>query len=289
MVKISYGSPPGTQITDYIKSGLQTIEKRSKRERLHASNAGHCGRRSVLSMTKSNDELVSPASALYFKIGNSIEEVVLDALYHVGVLVFRQYKLHDEQLNLTGIIDGIVFANGALSLLEIKSCGALPEKPKPEHLAQSFLYSALTGLNAKIIYVSRNVATWNGELLIREFTLPDNKDEMLKYVKQAAIARVCLSKKLLPPMPNGFKKSNCSNCPFIPHCWNETGFMVDIDYHGLRLPTSEELMAINTLSDDLSLEFLSEKMIEIRRTKTKDFFKEKGRSGAAVLLKISDL
>lgn len=207
------------KLTDVIVNGMKSVKPTNQNGRMYASTSGFCERQTALSMTFKGDTEYESATAGYFKIGLAVESVVIESLRNQGVLLFEQFETPDIGLNLGGKIDGIYrLDNDKIRLLEIKSCGALPSKPHAEHLAQINLYSAITGLPGTLLYFSRNVANFTGEIQMIEFQIDGsgNYDSMFKTI----YGKICAEKSLMPDIPaNLTKPGHCGFCRFKNICW----------------------------------------------------------------------
>lgn len=237
-------------VSRLVSRGLSRINRINRNGRLYASDAGLCARHAALAAAREEDEVQNAASVAYCTLGDTIEEIVMDALYRTGALLFKQYKLPDTPINLGGYIDGIIYLAGKLRVLEVKSCGELPNKPKPLHQAQAYLYSAIVGLPATVLYFSRKVATFSGELLLREFELPEDDQFRRAALYQATYGHLAFTRGILPDKPmHMVNKSVCGLCPFINVCWGT-------DKAGSLLPVEpgthvELVRETNALVDDL--------------------------------------
>lgn len=223
-------------VTGLVRRGLTSVEENDRDGRMYASQAAVCARQAVLSSTKTGEsEIVAPAQATYYAMGNAIEELVVSALTRERALLFAQYKLPDVGLNMGGYVDGIVSVAGKIRVLEIKSCGELPSEPKLEHRAQAMVYSAITGLPPTVFYFSRHVASFDGTLKIREFALTPTRDDLRATMFRVCYAREAIEAGLIPEMPMEFtKESQCGFCPWKPACWHSEALprpVVDADQH----------------------------------------------------------
>jgi hypothetical protein len=224
-VPVTRGNPfaaSAQSITGMVKKGMSSIDTVERNGRLWASQAAVCPRQAVLSSTRHDTELTTPASTGYFRLGSCIEDIVIDALKKEGALLWAQYKLPDIGLNLGGSIDGVVLVGGRVKVLEIKSCGELPAEPKLEHRAQAMVYSAVTGLPPIVFYFSRSVASFDGALKVREFNLSPSVDEMRATMFQVAYARIAIERGVIPGIPDTITaEKQCGFCPWKSHCWRD--------------------------------------------------------------------
>lgn len=238
-------------VSSLVRKGLTTLTDIERNGRIFASQAANCPRQAYLKSTQVGQEIVTPASQGYFTMGSAIEELVISALVRERALLFSQFKLPDVGLNLGGYIDGIVVIAGKVRVLEIKSCGELPNEPKPDHINQAMVYAAITGLPPTVFYFSRSVATFDGTLKIREFSITPTLEEIQAVLFRVAYAREAIDAGVIPDIPDEFTgKKDCGFCPFKEICWGEEplpGPAVDTDTH-LRL-TKAARKTVKTLTD----------------------------------------
>lgn len=248
-IKLGEVRPSSLSLSTVVLRGLSSVEEVNRDGRLWASQAAACSRRGFLESQRKGLDIVSPASSMYFDMGNLIEEKILSALHKQGALLFSQYRLPDMGLNLGGKIDGIILIGGKVKLIEIKTCGELPNSPKPEHLAQSLIYSAVSGLDPVVFYVSRHVAGYDGQLKIKEFPLEPTPTELQAAMFTTIYARLAINMGVMPDIPMHFtSEKNCGFCNFIPLCWH--GEMPEKSYppvsakqHGEIVLATNELVA----------------------------------------------
>lgn len=210
-------------LSSLVVTGLAKVtDMKSRVGRLHAREAGFCSRQAAMSSLVDGQRVQPAAMTAYMELGNSIEAMVMDALYATKALLFIQYRLPDIGLNMGGYVDGLVVIDGKLHVLEVKSCGELPTAPKVEHWSQAMIYSAVTGLPAIVLYFSRHVAKFDGNLLLREFELDEDLDANRRMVMyRAAYAYEAVKAGVLPDVPTHLHKaSDCGFCPFTGVCWD---------------------------------------------------------------------
>lgn len=214
---IKRGNPTGkTDLTVQIADGLvrtASVEKKS----IHGSDAAFCSRKSALHLAIDAPELLplDPQSTLYFAIGNAVHDSLRDALRKSGVLLGNEIRI--EHGLIRGYIDDIVVSSetGKAKILDIKTCGRMPTKIKPEHEGQLLCYALLTGVEeASIIYVSRNVADYNG-LMIKELRAPVTAHSMQRIARVVAESIVSTAYTIVPPKPDYRPtREGCGWCPF---------------------------------------------------------------------------
>lgn len=232
----------------FVSLGL-TGEAPMTRAHVFSMDGGYCPRRAGLFMHVTGTMPRDAASEFYFGIGNAIHRAVMKGLTAAGVVLAEEWGVKDESINLVGYVDAIVKLDGNAQVLEIKSCGTkLPDRPKSDHECQAITYSIETGLPDPIIlYVSRQVASFDGKLLMQQFTI-DNYGEKLKAVaKRLAISHLCAKAKVLAPVPKHIRSErNCGFCPFKDMCWHGNPFPLSESSLGARKGIMDEAAIMAT-------------------------------------------
>lgn len=200
---------------------------------------------------------------LYADLGNTIEDFVVDKYRTAGQLVIDSWKLPTELLprdyNMGGIIDMIIVHDNQPILVDIKSVGqvtalntltltdkdidslqsgeqliikstdqikAKPGKSVKEvYNAQVQLYAAITGIDGKVMMVSRRVQDGydeDGNLSLAFKNVPMSDDELAKRMAVVFFGIECRENKILPNKLKGIKKTHCSHafCSYVDYCWN---------------------------------------------------------------------
>jgi hypothetical protein len=212
-----------TAIEGFVMKGMSqaTVLRRSE-VKFNAGDAAECPRRAVKYLHTTRKGHISPASRAYMTIGIAIHEMVSDALYKTNRLIFKEFRLPPrEKPDIRGIVDNILFgADDKIVANDVKSCGALPRRPRDGHELQVLTYSALTGLDFDILYVSRRVAGWDQKLMIKSFQVDCNDGAMHNTLSRICSAYFANAKGVLPDIPVGFEKDkDCRFCPFQDECW----------------------------------------------------------------------
>lgn len=203
-----------------LTAGLSDVYP-MKKKRAHAKDASFCPRRSafLIHIDESFTASVSPASSFYMSIGTAVHETLCRGYKKAGVLLYEELRMHELGLNIGGYIDAIIMIDEP-RVVEFKTCGKLPEAPKPDHVAQASLYALASGLlNPRLLYLSRNVAAFGGELSIREFEIPTTFESMRKMAKSLAVGYYSSLIGYAPPIPEGLSKSKCLYCQFTDVCF----------------------------------------------------------------------
>lgn len=191
------------------------LEQTDRHGRLYSSEAGFCSRKAYFNATLQFESTFDISNHFYTKIGNAIHDVVKAAFKNSNALLAEEAKVPDVGLNLGGYIDIVAEVSGITRVVEIKSCGKLPTVPKLDHYAQAHLYSALSGLPVTILYVSRNVASYDGKLQTAIFNY-EQADP--KPLFNAILASLAVSYNVTPEVPFD-ADSQCRHCPHFDKCW----------------------------------------------------------------------
>ena len=208
-------------ITD-ITDGLQQTN-RLKRTHLFASDAGFCHRKATMMRNAPDDmtETVDASGTLYMAIGSAIHTTLVQSLKRTGKLMGAEIRIQDAELELSGYIDLVVRTDDGPMLVEVKTCGVLPSRPKDWHYEQAMVYSLITGVPAvTLLYVSRNVASYDGHLLMQPIVLDPAHSDYVLIAQRLAAARYYSKLGKLGPIPDHIRSErSCGFCPFRSICW----------------------------------------------------------------------
>lgn len=207
-----------------IARGMTQTSYVDRDGRIYASASAVCARQTALASTFSGIDTITASSKIYMGIGERVEDEICKALARENRLLFSQYKVLDVGLNTGGKVDALIYHNGKIQILEIKTCGELPPVPKPAHLAQTTMYSSILGLDAIIIYQSRSVADWKGNLKIRSFDLNLSEEAKQAAIFTTAYGYYAIQEEVIPDKPLAITKAICGFCRFIPNCWEDEPF-----------------------------------------------------------------
>ena len=243
-----------------IENELKTTSK-EKRARIFASSAGLCSRQTA-GMFFLPEDLKNHRKAstqFYFKVGSLFEDIVGEALNKSGILLDRETRIeaYHKKLPISGRIDFVAKdpEDGGVVLLELKTCGKLPVKPKPAHLAQLLTYLALTGMPRGIIwYFSRTVAGWGGSLIQKVFEVEPTEDDIRDVLFKMTFGALSAKKKFLPPLPDDMKRYKCGFCPLIPYCWEGKDELIvgAMDFDAMNFSATTE--HTNKVVEDVMME-----------------------------------
>jgi hypothetical protein len=217
---------------EMIANGLIKSVEINRNGRLWASQVGVCARKGALKAIEKKQDVEEASKYAYCEIGIAIEKIVLDGIDNDGYLVKRDVKLPAIRgLNLGGYIDAIAIQKGKIFCLEVKSVGNItPTSPISSfksyytHKNQALVYAAITGLDASLLYFSRNPAGWNGWLNIKQFdfTFAEDSSQIKQALFNTVYARMCLDNSVLPePSLELTSKSRCGFCDYKYQCWND--------------------------------------------------------------------
>lgn len=213
----------GSGLVKAITTGLKQTERRTRRRKLYCGDAAYCPRRATLFAHTEGKSEFNAASQFYMNTGTVVHELIQEALDKVGMLVEAEQRIdvEIEGVKVAGKIDGVLDMDGNIKILEIKTCGSLPSKPKPEHMHQALVYSLLSDIGTVIIaYMSRKIASWDGKLEIIEFEYDVNSMQRDMVAELLAYSIVGFNSAKLPPIPTHIKSErDCGFCPFAKICW----------------------------------------------------------------------
>lgn len=217
----------GSGLVRHIVGGLKTENIRKARYRLFAGDAGWCPRKSALFSLREGVNTGNAASEFYMSIGTAVHRTIQRALEVSKVMVESERRLDYKiaGVGISGFIDGILNLEDELKILEIKTCGANPPgRPKKEHFRQAMVYALLSGVYEIIIlYFSRSVAQWSGELILAEFEVQATQEELKTTAHLLATSVVATKMKIIPDIPAHITSSHdCGFCPFAKLCWGDS-------------------------------------------------------------------
>lgn len=213
---------PSAIETWVMKGMVETNSLRRDQVKFNASGS-YCPRQAVKHFHTTRKGTITPASRAYMTLGISIHDMVTDALYKTNRLIFKEFKLPlREKPDIRGVVDAIYFgADDKINGMEVKSCGNLPRRPREEAEQQALIYSALTGLDFTILYLSRKVAGWDQKLMVKSFDVECSEEAMHNALTKVCIGYFAEAKGVLPEIPPTFKKdTHCRFCPFADECWD---------------------------------------------------------------------
>lgn len=226
-IRVGNGTDRGaTSPESFWSDVLAWTEQFEPRKRMYGSAAAWCPRQNFLN---SRDEFnsglnVFPATAaLYMSIGNGIEQALVDGLVRKERFIFNNLYLPKCEIDIGGKIDLVyVDDENEIAMAEVKSCGNLPDKPKPEHLAQLMTYAAIGGYDrCSLLYVSRNVRTPRGDAMLRVFPIEITEQNLLASLEKVCLSQLAIENGFVPEIPSNFSRTTtCRFCRFNDYCWN---------------------------------------------------------------------
>lgn len=249
---------------------------------MYGSSAGFCPRLNFLyAKMASLDVETTPESVLYMKIGDGIESALAESLAAKNRLFYSNLRLPKTDPHIGGKID-LVYLDESDKIIigEVKSCGALPSKPKFSHMQQLLTYLAFGGYRqGKLIYISRNVS--NGKrVLMRIFEADVSEASMLRTLKKACYTELAIRANVLPVIPLEFRKSvQCKYCAFKERCWADDPTIEQFpEYTHVEVDQQAALLAeANTMARRLYAsrnERYAQGLNEVLTAQTNDFLKE---------------
>lgn len=234
--------------------------KTEKRPYLYGSDAGFCARRNTL--LEHNvwlEPLVNSAGNAYMSIGSALENMVAEALMRKGALLVQNMRLTPlKEAKVSGKMDFLIFDNeGELALVECKSCGELPDSPKPGHYIQAQTYAAISGIDkVHLFYISRNIR-WNTPLQFRTFQVDTSAEALFERFRIIALSRAASDAQKLPQVPAHFRKhTECHYCEFRDYfCYAPRpgrGKGMPIIPYPLQEMEADELIAMDLAAQELA-------------------------------------
>lgn len=193
---------------------------------LRGTGASFCPRQNYFNSKEWDFKSKNSASAqAYMAFGNGLEEGICKGLIRKNrLLVNNQWLPEFEAVKVSGKIDLIYLdSSNKLALGEIKTCGELPNKGKPEHVSQAESYAAIAGFDRmNLIYFSRNVMDRTGNLLIKVFQIDTSKENMIRALSSMIYSKMAIEENFKPYIPLGFHKTTtCLYCKFNDFCWGK--------------------------------------------------------------------
>jgi len=223
------GGATSERETNLILKVLTTKVKSGKRFRPFAGSVAYCPRQNWFFGNRGADDgYTQPTLTLYQGIGNGIEEKIVKGMAAHGTLLGTQVALPNPpghfKVNVGGFIDAIgIGSTGKVTAYEIKTTGALPSSPKPNHLSQAMTYACLGGIDfVVIVYVGRQVQNFPDPTPLVKSFLINVQGLMLEYMTRIVQSCHSLTNPEAPMRPATYRKSfECQYCDFKEACWNE--------------------------------------------------------------------
>lgn len=238
---------------------------RIAKAKAHGADVGMCPRKVAMHCFLSKDHEIEEggASVLYMAIGSAIHNAVQESFRSRGLLLSKEYRVESTHVGppkfspLAGYIDLIVKdEDNEPAIIEIKTCGNLPPKPKPWHTEQAIVYSLLSGVKrAYLFYVSRNVADYTGRLIHKMFPIPFVPEHHGEIARRMALSALALRNGFIPPIPPWLEsKNDCGFCPFVGDCWEDA----PVPTNGVKRPSEGAMSPLLDEAARLGDLFLSE-------------------------------
>jgi len=190
---------------------------------IYGSDATFCPKKVALHLAvpyNYNSQPASPASEFYFAIGHAVHSIVDNRLSSLSAAT----ELKVEAYGIRGRIDNIIYDDDGLKIVDTKTCGRLPTKIRPSHYEQVLTYCLLSGITrASVLYFSRNVADYRGNLLATEIVIDVDDDTLANSARAMAESITFMREQAIPdyPQPRRPNKTSCGFCPFKYYCWED--------------------------------------------------------------------
>lgn len=228
---IHKGDPrlPKSDIDTWWNSLLGSVQPATRRPWLYGSDAGLCPRKNVFySQNDSVPFQMQPSTRTYMAVGVALENLLAEGLTEKGRLVTQNpYLVAIPEAKVRGKIDLVVFDHeDELALIEVKSCGDLPNQPSSQHLAQIQTYCAISGIHRGwLTYISRKVqdqTAWGPNIAIRTFKVDVSEEALKGRLFTIIFSDLCIKSSKLPKVNATFRKTEeCRYCPFLDFCWKK--------------------------------------------------------------------
>lgn len=283
-MSITKGIPKVLKQETTVKTIVESLRETftiDRKKRLHAGDSGFCSRSTVLNASYSGPGSNDAKSMLYMRIGSAVHDLIQNSLFKSGHLMFKEYKVMDIGVNLGGYVDIIAFINGRLTILELKTAGtSLPPTIKDGHRQQASIYSIITGLPAEVVYISRNVAGFDGRPLIKTYPLSLTRQDAADIMFQTVYAYLAVNNDVVGPIPAHMNESKCGYCSYKEFCWR--GGEVP---NGLRKATNKEHRQMIIEANETVEKLLDPVAMNERRTFLFNFLRDHGTEHAQKLFK----
>ena len=215
---------------DVYQVCLRETQDVRKRTYLWGADGGLCPRKNLFNQEYPVPFQYYPSTKGYMAYGVAIENMLAKALDKHGRLIKQDIRLVELQselmphLRISGKMDIIALDHeDQPALLEIKTCGPLPSKPKNNHRVQLETYAAVSGFNrCYLTYVSRKVSTGGarGKLDCITFPIEITPNVIFTRFYMAALSQHSMDCRRCPPVDPTFRKSHeCIFCDFVDYCW----------------------------------------------------------------------
>jgi len=272
----------GTQLKKNFDNGFSFKRTSASRKKIWVSQS-YCPRQAKLDAEYSGISSVKPISSMFMKMGVLTEDIVMQNLSDLGAVIYplnKQFYVSDVSEGLqdrfSGKIDGILnleYENkNNLYALEVKTCGKLPSKPKPEHINQLFIYAGVTGLKPILMYFSRYIADWRNELINQFHVFDYDKALITKEMSKLFYAMNCVEQNLTPNIVD-VKKTYCNYCNHKQDCRVDEIFE-EID------------PSVYAMSVTMAVEYMRKENLEVRFEKTIDEIYSKNKKAKSILKNI---
>ena len=254
---------------DVYQACLRETREVRKRTYLWGADGGLCPRKNLYNQELPIPFQYYPSTKGYMAYGIAIEDMLAKALDDHDRLIKQDIRLVElnsklmPHLRISGKMDIIALDHeGELGLIECKTCGPLPSKPKTNHLIQLQTYAAVSGFNrCYLTYVSRKVSTGGARGKLDCITFPVEITPAIIYQRfyMAALSQHSMDCKRAVPVPMHFRKSHeCVWCDFSDYCWPHDDSPVPLfNEAGLKTAISISIDIANELAKQRPARWIS--------------------------------
>lgn len=219
-------------ISQIYKGASRKSDFRQESNNIFGSDVAFCHKKAVMKRVITPNQLddVNASSSFYFAVGEAIHEVIDGAIKPISVATEISVSAKAHGVPTVGRVDNIIWTGNGLKIVDTKTCGKVPGAIKPGHAEQVWAYSILTGIRSgSILYFSRNVAKFGGELLVTEIDV-DLSDEVIEnaaHIMGRSFVGAAYNLISSGPPPYKKNKTSCGWCPLKSHCWDGTPVFTD--------------------------------------------------------------
>lgn len=271
-----------------IINGLIEKEVVDRNGRLYASDSGLCELKGAISSNFNGTKTNSAEMQFFVESGKTTESVVLRGLDNSGSLLFSDYKTPDIGINLGGYVDGIVYLNDKIWVMEVKEVGNIPLSPNKTHEAQAMIYCAILGLPTLICYVDRKYSGFPKGLIQQTYELDDSYQNRFKFLNRAVKSHLYGKNKLYPQKPSYMLKSHCGWCDYKNMCWGDVSTPEKWVGKDFKLATPSQVIQIEKEANELTKQLLNKDVARNRLTGVLNHIEKNGRDNAKRVLTNQD-
>lgn len=228
-----------TTITNAIDAHLIEREARSNEERqarratrgpkIYPSLIGYCTRYIVYDMLGYEKRPMPPHIIRTCNNGDDMHARYQRLFSEMGLLVATEYPIKDDELNLSGRVDGIIYPGylypeygDDLAVLELKSAKdryfkemQRKQAPLDKYLDQIQLYLELLRMPRGLMIVENK-----NDQAILEMWIDRDQIHGQYLIQKIHLVNRCVKNNTLPPRDYAISSYTCKWCDFKDICWS---------------------------------------------------------------------